>query len=74
MKPAWLPMMTEAVFSAGEGPVWQIILTETSYSTSVQGVSPMCILPRTSSSFKPKLLPSIVTNVPPSIGPLKGFI
>lgn len=37
-------------------------------------MSPIRIFPLTSSSFNPRLLPSIVTKVPPSIGPLSGLI
>ncbi len=37
-------------------------------------MSPIRILPLTSSSLSPRLLPSIVTRVPPSIGPLSGLI
>lgn len=72
--PASLPTNTGATVSPSDLPVRHTILTDTSYCISSHGVSPMLIFPLTSSSFKPKLLPSIVTSVPPSIGPLSGLI
>uniref|UniRef100_A0A1B0DHC7 IPT/TIG domain-containing protein n=1 Tax=Phlebotomus papatasi TaxID=29031 RepID=A0A1B0DHC7_PHLPP len=43
-------------------------------NTESLGTSPILILSITSSRLTPKLLPSIVINVPPSIGPLRGLI
>jgi len=72
--PASFPTNTGATVSPSDLPVRHTILTDTSYCISSHGVSPMLIFPLTSSSFKPKLLPSIVTSVPPSTGPLSGLI
>jgi len=49
-------------------------LVETLYITSWHGSPPTEILSWISRSFEPKLLPSIVSKVPPSNGPLVGWI
>ena len=49
-------------------------LVETLYMTSWHGSPPTVILSWISRSFEPKLLPSMVSRVPPSSGPAFGWI